>query len=256
MFGSINIKRTKLRFRCSAMWGSLVLFLLLFQAQIPSCFAQHMSQNSDNEMISPANVYKDFFDPYQLISYGKDYKFYYPRTEGTHIFRNEEGKDWLDYEGIHFKELALNYDVYHDILFVNLSTKSNVKPIILNRRKVNEFSIGMSKFIHLRTPPDSSMIPGFYEVGFDQDPIRLLIKRKRDRIASSGIKKHKFVSLDRHYLQIGEEVILVKNKKEVLEAFGLDADMKQFIKENRLKLYSKRDDFSDNLIRLLKFYAN
>ena len=194
---------------------------------------------------------------------GKHYQYVYPRIQGSHLLRGKPEKGKVLFDGISFTGLTLSYDMYNDLIFSTSIQKEGNRNIILSSHKLPEFWIDGYHFIRLDSSPDSSLLlPGFYQLAYEKGDEKILVKwkvkvnRYAPSVASSksGQKPYKFIPIHDHLLFMGDEVHLIKKKKDLLEILENTAEVKSYMKQNRIKLNSTDPDvISSELIQVLSF---
>ena len=198
-----------------------------------------------------------------FIQKGKSYKYVYPRVQGSHLLASKPLSSKILYEGMEFSHLSVSYDIYNDLVFTTQIHPDGNRYLILPTHKLDEFWIDQRHFIRLDSSPDSSqLIPGYYHLSYDEKGLKLVTKWKVKRntyassIASSkaGQKPYKFVSDNTHFLLMENKVYTLSNKKDLQNAFPNLQELKEFMKENKLKLKNPQSDsFLIALREILEF---
>ena len=194
---------------------------------------------------------------------GKHYQYIYPRIQGSHILRGKPEKGRILFDGIYFAGLTLSYDIYNDLVFSTSIQKEGNRNVVLSSHKLPEFWIDGRHFVRLDSSPDLTLLPpGVYQLAYKKGEEKILVKWKvkvnkyAASVASSksGQKPYKFIPIHDHLLLKGDAVYPIKKKKDLLEILGNTAEVKSFMKQNRIKLNSPDPDvISKELIQVLSF---
>lgn len=228
----------------------MLLMYSYAQAQNPN-----EATHTPNEMAW--QVYEQAIEKNQLISQGKVYGYLYPQASGSHYIMDEKEEGRLVYDGLTYKNMALYYDMYNDLIFFSTKQDGLQRYLILDQQKISAYQIGDLHFIHLFSSPDTMVKKGLYQLAFEQGAIRLLVKKRKELIRDAGQmagqKRYKFVNADVHYLFKQEGLFIIKRKKDLLKAFGNHSELKSFIKKEGIRLKANRGDFTSQLVRALMY---
>ncbi|MEL7531688.1 MAG: hypothetical protein AAFN10_10290 [Bacteroidota bacterium] len=195
----------------------------------------------------------------ELLLNGKEYRHYYAKTKGNQYISEQtilEGKLW--YEGVYYENLQLNYDIYNNLLFAAFVNESEKIYIILNQAKIQAFEFIGMRFVNLQDSSIAGLPGGIYEEFFRQGERRLMIKHRKVLTKDVDTLEGTLQKFDRktiYYLIEGGVVYQIKNKKDLIEALGEDEGFARFLKENKIKLRKRRDDFEFNLAKALKYQS-
>lgn len=129
----------------------------------------------------------------------------------------------LVYHDQPYFNVALKYDVYNDVLVINLPqdvSEISFQPV---KQFVSNFKIDTHKFININTVTDDQDIdPGFYEELFRVGDIALLKKHRMskstkmtDRVSFNQYKKAK----SDYFVKKGETYEKVKSKRDIARLF-------------------------------------
>jgi hypothetical protein len=183
-----------------------------------------------------------------LLFNGKEYLVYRPLEKEHPYLTVNWLKGTVDYDGDHYSDVFLLYDIDADQLITKYLGGDNfrlVKPFIAS------FTLGNRKFVQLR---DSSVKAGFYEILSDH---KFKVYAKREKIwhetaAFDQAIRREFEERTRYLLLINGSFIEVNNKKSLLQVFAPQATaLKQFIREKKLKF--KSSVFESTLVQTVAF---
>ena len=158
------------------------------------------------------------------------------------------------YDGVICDHVNLLYDEYKDEL---VTTEIRGKELVqLIKSKIDSFSIGEYKFIHLR--PDASLlnIPafGFYQILHDGKN-QVLKKEKKIIKENAGITvtfERSFETQSSYFVRIANRYYEVNSKKDILSLFEKNKrDISRYIKDNHLNY--KKDP--EELVSRVALYA-
>ncbi len=202
---------------------------------------------------TPEEIYGDY-GVANVLS-GRIYALNYPLIEGNQYHRGEylmTGE--LVYDEIVFKAIAIQYDIYRQLVVIKSISKFGIPKIIsLDIKKVSSFNLDGLEFINYR---DSILAPGIYQSALSGVKSRLLIKRQKQK-GSGGISTnaaYSFTSFDTYYVVNNRGTFKLAGKKDLLAAFDDDPQLKSFVRNGKLKF--SKDKFEETLIEALTFYES
>ena len=186
---------------------------------------------------------------------GKEYAYFYPRVAGNHLLDKQEKLGRILYDGIWQEAVELNYDLFHDLVFITQVEENLRRNLIIHPEKISRFEIDQRVFVNLNPGTDSLLPAGIYEMAFQNASVSYLIKRRIEQNEDlgnlPGEKQDQFVAKDRHYLYHRGQLTRIRYRKDVLRVFGGDPLVKQKLKEAKIRLFHKRPDFQAEMIRFL-----
>lgn len=202
------------------------------------------------------NTYKKAFKNHQLLQQGKEYGYFYSNVKGNYVLGDSVGS--LKYDGIFYPEVDLHYDTYNDLVLVRNNQAGGRRYLIIKQAKVEAFTINGIMFIHLQEPIDSLIETGIYQLAFDQNGMRLLVKKRKtlDKNTSrlpTEIKVAQFVSSDIHYLNTPTKTFQIKNKRDLFDAFQHQERIKAYIKSEKIRFTPQKEEFTNQIIKILIF---
>jgi hypothetical protein len=158
------------------------------------------------------------------------------RTNEAHPFF--ESEDWVDgtvdYEGSHFKNVSLLYDITSDKV---VAESSGSMPILLVHEKLLKFTIGDHAFIKLKSRDFASSLPldGFYELIYDgmTRVVALHQKSNEETLVDRKIEKY-FNERHRIYMFRNGVYYHVKGRSSLLKALeDRKSEIKRFIRREK-----------------------
>jgi hypothetical protein len=164
-------------------------------------------------------------------------------------------KGAVTYEGVFYKDVYLKYNLVSDELILQHYDKAT--NFVLDRDRVDWFSVGDQKFVNLRN--DSSyneLIPnGFFNLLYDGNT-KLLAKRQKTitEVRNFESMERRVESKSQYYIVKRTEYYEIKNKKTLLRVLKKNGnESQQYLNSNKL---SFKKDPEGTILSLIKFFDN
>ncbi|MFO7933702.1 MAG: hypothetical protein R6U78_06440 [Bacteroidales bacterium] len=168
---------------------------------------------------------------------GSEYRDSYIRASGHPFFLTTNWvKGMLIMHGRSYDQLSVKYDIYRDQLLYNHILESGAHPLVLNKTRIDSFTIRGHRFCHLRRIPgtDDRTDAGYYEI-LSQGKARLYIKwRKRYNEPTVHSRGEFIQTIDRYILNEGS-FFRINRRWGLLRALGdRKKEIRTYIRRNRL----------------------
>ncbi|MBE7638850.1 hypothetical protein GUB10_00765 [Salegentibacter sp. BLCTC] len=163
---------------------------------------------------------------------------------------NEFQKGSITYGGQTYYDIPLKYNIYNDVLLVNL--QQNLKNYIfqLIDNKVEQFKINETRFRYLKSSENSD-IEGFYEVINEEGAFKVFKKHLKSRMEKRDkqIAYSEFKSVGSNYIfQFKNKYFELNNSKDLLTELQLHKNkIKSFYRKYRRQRRNSPDVFMKNL---------
>lgn len=159
------------------------------------------------------------------------------------------------YDGQWFPNLQMRYNVFDDLLLVQLESNLGNNILELIKQKIEQFTFNGLQFINVNPIQSNSPVTGFYEILFENPQLSILkkhaksITEKRDR----QVTYFEFEPIEGHYA-FGYKNIhyLLRSRNDIINVFPeLKEEITSYYKDNSRMLRSRPDDFYIGLFREL-----
>jgi hypothetical protein len=217
------------------------LLLLLFSFFLAGSFGQLIPDVSDP-------VYG--LDP-ELFN-GKVYTYYLPSsTSGNqYLYSKEFVKGEVNIKGLVYKDIAINYDVFNQVLLLKYKTSTGAESIIeVSNAWLAGFNLGNRKFELIRGP--DSLIH-YYQVIGDSSARILYSWKKYMKLDNGGSSSHYAFSSPRRdsYIFKDGQFFSYKNKRGFISAFdsSKQAQIKNYIRQHKIRFKKSSDQDMLDLI--------
>ncbi|MBZ9632445.1 hypothetical protein LB465_16810 [Salegentibacter sp. LM13S] len=172
-------------------------------------------------------------------------------NEKHKFFKNEEFQNGsVNYDGQTFYNVPLKYNIYDDLLLVNLQQGQRNLFIQLIGDKVNQFQIYDHKFKYLKVDNDSDS-KGFYEVINEEGEFKVFKRHLKNRmeIRDKTVAYSEFSTGKPDYIfQFNNEFFELVNRRDLfLEFPGLKNEIRSFYNSNRKRSRDNPDVFMNSL---------
>ena len=148
----------------------------------------------------------------------------------------------ITFDGQRYQNVYLVYDILSDVLVVRNPhlVEFGVESLKINQYKIDQFEIYEQHFRRFRSPIVPPEGEGFYQVLFEEGPIRLVAKRrKEEKIVGTTID---FKQRDRYYFFFNDDYSPIKGKKSFYDLFPeLKTRLRDYIKNHHLSIRSGND---------------
>ena len=167
---------------------------------------------------------------------GKKYPLEYVGAINSQFFRNiHPDIGTMTYEGIHFPDVELQYDLYSQQVVVLLDTKNNAEYVSIDEEKLTEFTLKNYKFV--TTKSDSVMADGIYQKAYSNAFATFYIKRRKNikEILTGKTMQVEFIAANDYYIKNELGTFRIRGKRSFLEAFGNSEKTVNLVKTNKIK---------------------
>jgi len=228
-----------------------ILAILLF---LPFCGS---GQNNSYQALQKNNSYNYTTSlqslHFQQIRQGKQYHYIYPAIKGHQYWDHPLYKvGVLTFEGITYQDILLNYDSYNNLVMTAIVQNGLTRNIILDNSRIDGFRINDHSFVNIRDST-SLLNPGFYILAFQGAGVQYFIKTQKSVIGNTGRPGEplkKFTVEESNILLVDGEKHIVKNKKDVIEAFSERPQLVAFIGSSKLR-FKKNNEMTSSLLVIL-----
>lgn len=186
----------------------------------------------------------------------------YDRTtnnENRYYHSDQYLKGMANYNNQNYYDLKFKYDIYKDVLILNLNQDSGKMGVNLTKEKIAFFIINGKKFINLsmNTKLPISFYSGFYEENFVGKTFTFYIKHRKE---AKETTENKFVGIN--YILKKDFVLLYKNefikinsKRDLTVLFpDYKTKIDDFYHANRILESENETQFMENLMRNLNSF--
>ena len=195
-----------------------------------------------------SNYYKSVGASSRLYN-GHEQLPYDPNIKGNALFPYDE-QSWepgeVTYDGIHYKNVPMMYDIYKDALVVLLYNKFSM--YILLKNKVHDFSFASHQFINLDADSiandKSGITSGYYDQLYN-GKIEVLAKRVKtiQNTSNSVATEAFFTTKNEYYLRKGNTYYRIGSKSAILNVLKDKKNaLQQYLKNNNIRYKDNPDD--------------
>lgn len=223
----------------------LLIFLILLLSF--SCYCQNFSKTEiyswyDNQTgIENSSLFRgmEYVEVHRMIN--EKHKFF-----DDNKFLNSS----LVYDGQLYTDVPLKFNVYDDVVMVNLKQEQRNSIFQLFSDKVTYFKINNYKFNYIAAENTSS-IRGFYEVISEDGDFKIFKKHKKNRTVrrDKSVAYMEFTKSNPDYVfQFDEELYSLTNRRELFSQFpNHKKEIRAFYKENKKLSKDRQDVFMSRL---------
>lgn len=169
------------------------------------------------------------------------------------LFGGVTGNGSVLYDGHWYTDLQTRYNIFDDVVIIQLETREGLKIVQLVREKVTRFSLHGSNFLNILKSRNSGRLAGFYEILSEQGPITLVkkharnITEKRDR----QVSYFEFEPVEGHYAIIYQNRNYLLGSRNDLEKIfpQYKNEIRSYYRNNQSLLRSRPDNFYITLFR-------
>ncbi len=139
-------------------------------------------------------------------------------------------------------DLLMNYDIYQDVLLVQIFRDNQPYQIILNPEYINSFEIDEHTFFNPLKFEGLQQIElsGYYELIYDSK-IKFFLKRVKKYSEGDGMEGSRYNSDLEKYIYANGRVHMIKNKRSIYRIYpDHKNDIKKYMRRNRI--FIKNDD--------------
>jgi len=156
----------------------------------------------------------------------------------------------LIYDGQIYYNVPLQYNIYDDLILVNIKNEGVSSIFQLFSSKVNQFQVNDNKFRFLQ-PNNNLDIKGFYEVINQEGQLKIFKKHLRNRmeIRDRSVAYTEFSLADPQYIfQFKNDFFELDNRRDLLAQFpNLKGEIKDYYSKYRRQYKDNPDTFMNNL---------
>ncbi|MCM4158566.1 hypothetical protein FHG64_13355 [Antarcticibacterium flavum] len=175
-------------------------------------------------------------------------------NEKNKLFGSATGKGSVLYDGQWFPDLQMRYNVFDDVLVVQLESGLGLNIIQLVKEKVERFNLNGTPFINI-IPQNNAGVTGFHEVLWEDNNFKVLKKHalrlneKRDR----EISYFEFEPIEGHYaFTYGDRNYILGSRNDLETIFPqYRSEIQNHYRSDRSILRSRPETFYTNLFREL-----
>jgi len=190
--------------------------------------------------------YDNYFGKNLSLYTGKQYNDKFSQIGDHQFFMDdywEQGSVVFDEQ--FYDSVYLKYDIFNDELLVEyFSDNGLAMTLMLQKTKVNGFSLQGHTFIRLQADSAATIKTGFYDQLFIGTNVSAYARRQKEIVRTSGSNTlhDDFVQKDKYFLQKNGIYYTVKKRSSVVRVLADHKKaVKQFIKSNNLYFQTERD---------------
>mgnify|MGYP006286257913 FL=1 len=153
------------------------------------------------------------------------------------------------------KDLLMNYDIYQDVLLIQIFRNNQPYQIVLNPEYINSFEIDKHLFINpLKFEGfQQSELSGYYELIYDSE-IKFFLKRVKKYSGGDGMEGSSYNTDIENYIYANGQVYRIKNRRSIYRIYpDHKKDIKKYMRRNRILL--KNEDLS-GMSDFMRFLEN
>ncbi len=212
----------------------------------------------DSAILSSAHAYsKNAYYQSRHLELGLYNGIYYKEYV---LHQNDEGQpyfetdQWVEgelfYNGVHYENIPLLYDVVNDKIIIDHSVK-----LELISEKIKYFVIQEHRFVLLTANANSPIHTGFFELVYDgQSKLYAKWQKKRIEVIASRELQVRYEDQNRIYINKDGKFHSVKTKSSVLHVLEDKKIMlKKYIKKNQLNFRGHR---AESIAKIMAFYES
>lgn len=171
------------------------------------------------------------------------------------LFGNAAGTGSVLYDGQWYPDLQMRYNIYDDVLVVQLQSGMGLNIIELVKEKVERFNLNGTPFTNVLHQGNAAGIAGFHEVLWEDGTFQVLKKHalrlneKRDR----QISYFEFEPIEGHYaFTYKEQSYLLRSRNDLVKILPqYRNEVEDYYRSNRSVRRSRPENFYINLFREL-----
>jgi hypothetical protein len=171
------------------------------------------------------------------------------------LFGSGTGTGAVLYDGQWFPDLQMRYNIFDDVLVVQLESGMGLNIIKLVKEKVEQFTLNSRDFINILKEKSPQGIEGFHEVLWEEGSFVLLKKHalkiieKRDR----QVAYYEFEPAEGYYaFSYNDLAYFLGSRNDLIKIFPQYRDeIQSFYRENQATRRSRPETFYINLFREL-----
>jgi hypothetical protein len=233
-----------------------IVFNLLFLNKISA-----QNSTADSAVYKSAinhimQLYADSVKENLRLYNGTEFTGAYSSNNAGHPFFEypEPQKGDVFYDGIHYPNVLLSYDLIHDeIIFMAPDKKMNIKLI---SQKVNWFTIPDHLFVYINEDSNSVNFPGsgFYELLYEASSSVLAKRRKQLYQSPKADEASKYIKWDAYYVRKKNVYYNVDDKHSLL-AFCKDhkTEVAKFMKKEKLNF---KKSPANTIVKVIDYYTH
>jgi hypothetical protein len=191
---------------------------------------------------------------------GHEYLPYDPHIKNGALFPYEATATMqpgeVNYDGIVYKNVPMMYDIYKDVVVVQLYNKFSMFTLLSNR--VHDFTFVNHHFVRVEADSLNSksadLSTGFYDqlYGGKVEALARRIKTIQNSSSTTAFPETYFVPKSEYYIRKGNIYYKVSSQGAVLNVFkDKKNELQQYIKQNKIK-YNR--DPEDAMAKIASYY--
>lgn len=231
----------------------MVRFIFFFFISAPLCFSQLSPGEAkiyswfDNEVgIENTRLYNgiEYIEEHRTIN-----------EKNKFFFSNSNFIGEILYDGQWFTSVPLKYNVFDDLLLIQLESGSGKNILQAIKGKVERFHLNNHVFINVPSQISGNIEGGYHEVLWETDDLAILKKHSKKIIEKRDekIAYFEFNDLKESYLVRHKEQFYVLNsRRDLVRLFPENEELiNKFYKNNSSVLRRQPDNFHVNLFKEL-----
>ena len=156
----------------------------------------------------------------------------------------------VNYDGQVFYNVPLKYNIYDDLLLVNLKLEQRNLIFQLIGERVNLFKINNHTFKYLKAENNTN-IRGYYEVINDEGKFKVFKKHLKNKmeVRDRNVAYNEFSTADSDYIfKVENDFFELNNRRDLYSMFpNLKGAIRSFYNANRKQFRDKPDVFMNKL---------
>lgn len=171
------------------------------------------------------------------------------------LFGNASGSGSVSYDGQWYPDLQMRYNIFDDVLVVQLQSGMGLNIIQLVKEKTDRFTIHGSEFRNISQSENSGNVAGFHEVLWEDKTFSVLKKHARKLIEKRDrqISYYEFEPTEGYIaFSYDSTAYLISSRNDLVKRFPqYREEIQSFYKENNALQRSRPETFYINLFREL-----
>jgi hypothetical protein len=219
------------------------------------CFRPAYSQSSADSLVNESasalrNIYFQEIQGNARLYEGSKYDVDDRKADGFPYFQADVIRQGaITCQGIRYSPVKLYYDLTKDAVVIMNYEHDDL--IVLDRDKIDSFSIGRHLFIRL-DKLNGLPTAGFYEQIYSGEP-GLYVRREKKFYFGTGRQESRYDEKNSFYIRIQNVFYKADNKSDLLTILRDQSDaLKKYIHNNKIDF---RDDFESAITACVIYYA-
>jgi len=217
-------------------------------AQAPSPDSSFYTSATQNTL----NIYAQGIGNQSRLINGHEYLYYDRLLKGDAYYGGYEWRPGkIDYDGVYYHDVPFLYDVYQDLVVLQLPDKAGNYSLI--NEKLPQFILMGHTFIKIKADSTNKLKTGFYDLLYS-GKVQALAKTVKtiQNTGSYGTIEKSFIEEKSYYIKNKGIYYEVGGEGDVLKALkDKKKEMQQYIKSEKIKYRKDPDQF---LIKITSYY--